>query len=440
MAGMDKISVVGLGFVGLSLAAVNSKKGFYTVGIDSNDEKINGLKKGIPDFYEPQLEDILKKSIKNEKIRFTTDISSIRETDITFLTVGTPSKVSGEIDLSFVKKAVSQINSALKDKKRRHMLVVKSTLAPLTTKNVIRPIVKTLIEKDRLVLVVNPEFLKEGFAIKDLSKPHLILIGEDERSHGMMLERYYRKFYSKMPEVIHTDYSNAELIKYANNAFLATKISFINSIANVCQNIPNSDVNAITYAISKDPRTGPLFLKAGPGFGGSCLPKDLKGLIHYSKKQSDSDRFFEAVKNVNDLQPKKIVQLMKEMGVYKKGRTVSILGLAFKKDTDDIREAISVKIAKLLLRRGIKIKVHDPMAMANFEKIFDGKIEYSKSVASCLKNSDCCLILTEWDTYRRLGENKLRKIMKRPRVIDARRIFEPEKFSGIDFKAIGLGR
>ena len=377
---------------------------------------------------------------KKGKIKFTTDISSIRETDITFLAVGTPPKMSGEIDLSFIKKAVSQINSALKGKKRRHMLVVKSTLAPLTTKEVIQPIVKTLIEENRLVLVVNPEFLKEGLAIKDLLKPHLIVIGENERSQGMMLEKYYRKFYSKMPEVIHTDYSNAELIKYANNAFLATKISFINSIANMCQNIPNSDVNAITYAISKDPRTGPLFLKAGPGFGGSCLPKDLRGLIHYSKRQSDSDRFFEAVKNVNDLQPKKIVQLMKEMEVYKKGKTVSILGLAFKKDTDDIREAISVKIARLLLRQGVKIKVHDPMAMANFEKIFDGKIEYSKSVASCLKNSDCCLVLTEWDMYRRLSENKLRKIMKRPRVIDARRIFEPKKFSSIDFKAVGLGK
>jgi len=435
-----KISVIGLGFVGLTLAVTNSKKKFFTVGVDNDTKKIENLKRGKPDFFEPQLIEYIKKGIKSKKLVFTTDLkTAILDTDITFVTVGTPALSSGKTDLSYIKQVIEDINQILKSKSKFHLIVIKSTLTPQTTERKIFQIFKKLINTDKIGLLVNPEFLREGYAISDILKPHLIVIGENNSKMGDMLIDYYKKFYTKLPEIIRTSFSSAEFIKYANNAFLATKISFINSIANICQNIPNVDVNTIAYAIGKDSRIGPLFLKAGPGFGGSCLPKDLIGLINYSKNQDGNNQLFKAVKKVNDLQPKKIIKLMKKMNVYSKGKTISILGLAFKKDTDDVREAISIKIVNNLLKLGIKIKVNDPMAIPNFKKIFKSKILYTKSITDCLSNSSCCIILTEWDTYTKLNVNIFKKNMKTPKVIDARRILNPKKFLGIDFEAIGFG-
>ena len=288
-------------------------------------------------------------------------------------------------------------------------------------------------------IVVNPEFLREGFAIQDILKPHLIVIGADNKTGDKILEKYYEKFYSRMPEIIHTDLTSAELIKYANNAFLATKISFINSIANICQKLPESDVNEIAYAIGKDTRIGPLFLKAGPGFGGSCLPKDLSGLISFSRKINESEKFFEAVKNVNSEQPKKIIQIMKKMNVLEKNNSIAILGLAFKKDTDDVREAVSIKVVDNLVKRGLKVKVHDPMAMKNFEKIFGDRIIYCKSISSCLEKTNCCVLFTEWEQYKKLNSNNF-KGMKQKNIIDARRVLDINKFTKMNFEAIGLGK
>ncbi len=436
---INKISVVGLGFVGLSLAVTNANKGLFTIGVDINQTKINNLKKGIPDFYEPKLQQMLIDAIKKNKIEFSTNVNSIKDTDLTFLTVGTPSKKSGEINLSYIKKALNEINTILQIKEKNYLKILKSTLAPQTTKKIILPIFQKLIKKGKLKIVVNPEFLREGFAIEDILNPHLIVIGENKEEDGIFLEQHYRKIYAKLPEVIHTDFSTAELIKYANNAFLATKISFINSIANICQKITNSDVNTIAYAIGKDPRIGSLFLKAGPGFGGSCLPKDLSSLINFSKKDNQANNFFKSIKNVNETQPTKIINLLKELDVFKPNKTISILGLSFKKDTDDIRESVSIKIVKKLVKMKIKVKVHDPMAMKNFEKIFSNKIEYCNTIERCLSNSNCCVILTEWDEYRKLTPLKFKKNMREINIVDGRRILDPLKFKNLNFKAIGLG-
>ena len=436
-----RISVIGLGFVGLSLAVTNAKKGFTTIGVDIEDKKISRLKKGNPYFFEPSLTNYLKSSLKSGKIQFTTEVKkAILETDITFLTVGTPLLSSGKIDLSYVKKASKEIKSILISKKKFHLVVIKSTLPPLTTNNVIFPIFKNLINKKKMSLLVNPEFLSEGYAIKDILDPHLIVIGEQDKKSGNILEKYYKDFYKITPEIIRTSFSTAELIKYANNAFLATKISFINSMANLCQKIPNSDVNTISYAIGKDVRIGPLFLQAGPGFGGSCLPKDLTGIINFSKNLKIKNNFFQAVKEVNELQPKKIIELMKKMNVYNKRKVIAILGLAFKKDTDDIREAVSGKLIKKIISSGLNVKVHDPMAMNNFKKKFGDKITYCEKIKNCLENTDCCVILTEWDIYRNLNQKDFIKYMKIPNVIDARRILDPNKFTKINFVAIGRGK
>ena len=432
----QKISVVGLGFVGLTLAAVNAKKGFNTIGIDIDQEKIRKLKRGIPDFFEPKLEKFLLSSMKNKKIIFSENFESILKTDITFVTVGTPSNKKGEIELKYLSNAIDEIIKVLKNKKKSHLIVIKSTVIPTTTTNEILP--KTKNYKNIQVLV-NPEFLRESSAIDDLLKPHLIVIGENDKKIGQKLVDYYNLFYTKVPEIIRTDFSSAELIKYSNNAFLATKISFINSIANICQNIPNVNVRTIAYAIGKDPRIGSLFLNAGPGFGGSCLPKDLSALINFSKNLGNTNSLLTEVKTVNQKQPQKIINLMEKMNTVKKNNIISILGLSFKKNTDDVRYSVSIEIVKQLLKKKVKIKVHDPMAMKNFEKIFEKEILYSKSIKDCLKESNCCLVLTDWDIFKKIKKQDLVKYMKTPALIDTRGIFEKRNFENIKFESLGLG-
>ena len=432
----QKISVIGLGFVGLTLAVVNAKKGFDTIGIDIDKEKIRKLKRGIPYFYEPKLEKFLLSSMKNKKIIFSENFQSILKTDITFVTVGTPSNEKGEIELKYLNNAIIEIIKVLKNKKKTHLIVIKSTVVPTTTTNKILPKIKN---NKNIQVLVNPEFLRESSAINDLLKPHLIVIGENDKKIGQKLVQYYNSFYSKLPEIIRTDFSSAELIKYSNNAFLATKISFINSIANICQNIPNVDVRTIAYAIGKDPRIGSLFLNAGPGFGGSCLPKDLSALINFSKNLGNTNSLLTEVKTVNQKQPQKIIDLMEKKNTVKKNNIISILGLSFKKNTDDIRYSVSIEIVKQLLKKKVKIKVHDPMAMKNFEKIFGKEILYSTSIKDCLKESNCCLVLTDWDIFKKIKKQDLVKYMKTPALIDTRGIFEKRNFENIKFESLGLG-
>ena len=430
------ISIVGLGFVGLSLAVASAKKKIDTYGIEINEKKLRKLRSGKSDFYEPKLENYLKESLNRKKLFLTNDLKDVLKTDITFLTLGTPSKNDGQIDLSQLKKVSSELSRILKRKKSKHTIVVKSTVIPTTTSSVISPLFKKL---KNVVVIVNPEFLREGNALNDLFMPHLIVIGESKRNDSKILENYYKKFYKKLPEVLKIDLTSAEMIKYSNNAFLATKISFINTIANICQNLPSVDVKKIAYAIGKDPRIGPQFLNAGPGFGGSCLPKDLSALIKFSGKFEKTNELLKTVKQVNQLQPFKILQILQKMNLLKSNYKISILGVAFKKNTDDLREAVSIKIVKRLLKKGLKVSVHDPMAIENFKKIFGRKITYHSKVNDCIKNSDCCLILTEWDEYRKLQSSLFKKYMKKTNLIDARRVLEPSKFSKLNFKAIGLG-
>lgn len=438
----NKISVIGLGFVGLSLVTANAKKGFDTIGVDIDSKKIERLKACKVDFFEPDMEAMLKESMKRKKVHFTTDIDyALQNSEITFLAVGTPLKNGGDkVDLSYVENAIKRIAVSLRDKKTFHLLTVKSTLPPMTTENLILPAFKDMIEDKRMDVVVNPEFLREGLAMADILKPHLIVIGSSRRDSSLILEKYYRDFYETLPEIMHTNISTAEMIKYTNNAFLATKISFINSISNMCQNIPGADVNTIAHAIGKDSRVGPLFLQAGPGFGGSCLPKDLTGLISLSHEIGKTSELFKAVKDVNDKQFMKVIEIMREQGAIVKGNTIAVLGAAFKKDTDDIRESVSVRVVEKLLEYKLRIRVHDPMALKNFRRIFDTRITYSESIAECLKDSDCCVILTDWNKYKDLRPQDFLKQMRVGNVIDTRRILNAKEFQEMNFRAIGLGR
>jgi len=431
-----KISVIGLGFVGLALAVINAKKGFETIGIDSDKGKLKNLQNGKTDFYEPNLSKFLKESLKGNKISFTNDFHNVLKTDITFITVGTPSTKDGRIDLTSLNNVISDLYNILKNKATNHLIVIKSTVVPTTTSKIV---LKKLKNLKNVGVVVNPEFLREGNALNDLIKPHLIVIGCDNNKDCKTLEKYYKQFYKIMPELLKTDNTTAEMIKYSNNAFLATKISFINSIANICQKLPLVDVNTIAYAIGKDSRIGSQFLQAGPGFGGSCLPKDLSALIKFTEKFHDLNGFFKAVENVNQLQLNQVIQMLKTMKLLDSKKVISVLGLAFKKNTDDLREAISIKLVKSLLKKGIQLRVHDPMAMDNFKKFFNNKISYCKKIDDCLKGANCCVILTEWDEYKKLNTNVFRKNMKELNIIDTRRILDPTKFTEFNFKAIGLG-
>ena len=251
-------------------------------------------------------------------------------------------------------------------------------------------------------------------------------------------KKFFSKIHPNVP-IIETNHQTAEMIKYANNSFLATKISFINQLANVCQNIPGANIDDIAQTIGLDPRIGKLFLNAGPGFGGSCLPKDLAALIKFSENMGKNNSLLKEVKEVNQKQPLKIIKLMEKINVIKKNNTISIFGLSFKKDTDDIRYSVSIEIVRELLKKKLKIKVHDPLAMENFKKIFKNKITYSASINDCLNESNCSIILTDWDDYKKITRDNLIKYMKIPAIIDTRGMLKKSDFNNIKFQSLGLG-
>ena len=430
-----KISVIGLGFVGLSLSVVNANYGFQTIGIDIDKKKLEKVKNGDPDFFEPQLDKFLKDALKKKTLSFSGNLSEVLQSDITFITVGTPSTSKGKIDLKNLKNVVKELSQILKKRNKKHLIVIKSTVIPTTTHDTILPYFHS---NSNVKIVMNPEFLREGNAINDLIKPHLIVVGCKDKKGCSELNDYYKKFYAKLPEILETDLTTAEMIKYTNNVFLATKISFINTIANICQNLPNVDVNKIAYGIGRDSRIGSEFLHAGPGFGGSCLPKDLSALIDFSNKFGNANNLLKAVEDVNKIQPKRVIKMMDDLGIRNRQK-IAILGLAFKRDTDDIREAISNKVVNILLKKGMKINVHDPMALENFKRKFGNKINYCNSVPECLKDTHCCIILTDWNEYKKLKEFTFLKHMKKYNLIDAKRILNPQKFLNMNYRGVGLG-
>jgi UDPglucose 6-dehydrogenase len=289
---------------------------------------------------------------------------------------------------------------------------------------------------------MNPEFLRQGSALEDTLNPDRIVIGEHDQASGDFLEKLYRDFYGeKRPPTVRTNLSTAELIKYANNAFLATKVSFINTVANICEKIPGTDVKVVAEAIGLDKRIGPLFLNAGLGYGGSCFPKDVKALIAYSKDLGYQHQLLEAVEDINQTQPLKAVQFCKRLLGDLKGKRVAVLGLAFKPNTDDMREARSIPIINQLIREGAKVTAYDPVATPIAKTLFENNIQYANSAIDCLKGSDCCILTTEWDEFKKLTPEDFIQHMNQPILIDGRRIYNPDKYSPkLRFAAIGLGK
>ena len=434
-----KIGVVGLGFVGLSLTSVLSSKGYDTVGIDINKDKCKKISKGISPFFEPELEKILKNGLK-KKLKISNDFSLINNCNFLFVTVGTPQNTNGSIDLSIIKKAISTIGESLKKNKKKPIIFVKSTVTPGTMKKIILPILEKKSNKKAgkdFGLISNPEFLQESSAIKDTKFPHVVVLGGYQTKFMKKAKMFFMKLHPNIPIII-TNHETAEMIKYANNSFLATKISFINQLSNICQKIPGANIDDIAKTIGLDPRIGKLFLNAGPGYGGSCLPKDMKALINFANISGINPILLNAVEEVNTKQLKQIIALTKQKLGNLSSKKITILGTAFKPDTDDIRDSIAIELIKKLLKMKSKIIIHDPKAMKNTKRIFEDKISYAKTIEDALSKSHCIIIMTQWKQYEKLNNNEF-KYMTRKFVIDCRRMLVGKQLD-IDYYAIGLGK
>ncbi|HEV2119173.1 MAG TPA: UDP-glucose/GDP-mannose dehydrogenase family protein [Candidatus Bathyarchaeia archaeon] len=443
MKSTSAISIVGMGYVGLCTAATFASRGIKTIGIDIDEARIEQIQRGKAPLHEPQLEGMLKRAVKQKLLGATNHISGAGETDTTFLTVGTPSQENGSIDLSYIKNATEDLGNVLREKPGYHLVVVKSTVIPGTTNGTVKRFLEQSSGKKigpELGLCANPEFLKEGTAINDALHPDKIVIGSNEKKSASELTRLYRRFYgSELPPIISTSPEAAELVKYASNAFLATKVSFINTIANIAQQIPGVDVSTIAEAIGHDPRIGKLFLKAGPGYGGSCFHKDLQALINYSKNNGYNPHLFQATEDTNEHQANRVVSMAETLLGSLSNKRVAVLGLAFKKDTDDIREAASLRTIESLMKKGASIVAYDPMAIANTKKQLADQIEYAENPRAALKEADCAIIMTEWDELRKLEAKDFKAQMKTPNLVDARRIYDPGAFSDLNYVAIGVG-
>jgi len=434
-----KIGIIGLGFVGLSLTSVLSSKDFDVVGIDIDEEKCKKISNGIIPFFEPNLEKMLKNGLK-KKLKITNDFSIIQNCDIIFVAVGTPQNKNGSIDLSIIKKVVSTIGENILKNKKKPIIIIKSTVIPGTMEKIILPILEKKSNKKEgkdFGLISNPEFLQESSAIRDTKFPHVVVLGGNQTQFMKKAKKIFKKLHPNTPIII-TNHQTAEIIKYANNSFLATKISFINQLSNICQKIPEANIDDIGKTIGLDPRIGKLFLNAGPGYGGSCLPKDMKALINFAKTSGINPTLLNAVEEVNTKQLEQIILMIKQKLGNLASKKITILGTSFKPDTDDIRDSISIELIEKLLKRKALITIHDPKAIENTKGIFGSKIKYSKSVKYALSKSQCVIIMTQWKQYEKLNNNDFNDMAKKI-VIDCRRMLIKKQLD-VDYVAIGLGK
>ena len=434
-----KIGIIGLGFVGLSFASVLASKGYSVIGVDVDKEKLKKIKNGVVPFYEPKLQSMLKKSLKN-CLKVSINISDLEKCSLIFVTVGTPQKKNGEIDLTMIKNVTNKIGKLLSKTRYKPVIIIKSTIIPRTTQRVILPILQRLsgkkIGKD-FGLVTNPEFLRETMAVHDTLYPHVIVLGGDNNSFMKKVRKFYYNLHHNVPIVL-TNYGTAEIIKYANNSFLATKISFINQIANICEEIPDVNVDDVSRTIGLDPRIGNLFLDAGPGYGGSCLPKDVKAIIDFSTKLGVNPTLLAAVEKTNKQQINSIIELIKQNIGKIHGEKIAVLGIAFKPETDDIRDSVSIELVNMLVKLGGKISIHDPKAIENARKIFRDKVKYLNSVSAAVKDCNCAVIMTAWNEYKKINNESI-KHMTTKFIIDSRRIISNKNLNAKYF-AIGFGQ
>jgi UDPglucose 6-dehydrogenase len=428
------ICVVGAGYVGLVTGAVFADLGNDVVCVDSAADKIDALQAGVLPIYEPGLEEMVARNMSDGRLAFTTDLAAaVRRSVIVFIAVGTPPKADGQTDLGAVEAVAREIGRAMK----RYTVVVNKSTVPVGTGEFVREVIErhqpTPLPFD---VVSNPEFLREGSAIEDTLRPDRIVIGAPSQQVAMALLELYAPL--ERPMII-TDVPSAEMIKYASNAFLATKISFINAVANICE-LAGADVAQVMKGMGLDTRIGPAFLQAGLGYGGSCFPKDTDSLVHTAATLGYKFELLRAVVDVNAERAEHFVSMMETALAPLSGRRIAILGLAFKPNTDDMREARSIEVVTRLVELGATVCAYDPVAMTNAQKVLPTVIEYADSPYAAATGADGVALVTEWNEFKFLNLERLRTVMRRPVVFDGRNLWEPERMRRLGFAYYSVGR
>lgn len=436
-----KISIFGSGYVGLVSGACFAELGNDVLCCDIDKKKIDGLKKGVIPIYEPGLEEMVKRNIKESRLFFSANSNeAVNFGEIIFIAVGTPSKNYGDADLKYVYAVAETIGDKLN---RNDIIVVGKSTVPIGTADEVRNIIGNKIKKRgetfRFAVVSNPEFLKEGSAIDDFMKPDRVVIGTNEDWAKKKMEELNSPLIKSGHLIFAMDARSAEMSKYAANVLLATKISFINQIANLCEAV-GADVEEVRKAISADKRIGHHFIYPGIGYGGSCFPKDVRALSALVKKIGYPTNLVEAVEMINETQKEILAKkLLKELRNVE-GLKIAVWGLSFKPHTDDMRSAPSIAIIEKLLAKGAKISAYDPVAIEEAKKIFNNRIEYSENMYDCLKGAEALLLITEWPQFKEPDFVKMKELLNRALVVDGRNIYSPEKMRKIGFTYVSVGR
>jgi len=432
-----KICVIGAGYVGLATGVMFGKLGHNVSVADIDQGRVKTVNSGRLPFYEPPLEKELSRLVKKGILKATMEtVKAVSESKFVFICVQTPSLPSGRIDVRPVKAASRDIAKALKRSDEYKVVVMKSTVVPSTTDSIVRPILEKVSGKvvcKDFGLCVNPEFLQEGSALRDSMEPSRVVVGSEDKRAGDLLMALFAPI--EAPK-IRTDLRSAEMIKYASNVFLATKISYSNEIANMCVRF-GIDSEGVLKAAGMDPRIGPLFLKPGLGYGGSCLPKDVRALKDKARAEGYSSKLLSTLLAINDLQPIEGVRMLEEEIGSLEAKRVAVLGLAFKGGVDDIRETRAVPLVTQLLAKSAHVVAFDPMAMGSFIRIMP-TIEFAESAAECLKGADGCIVQADWPEFRKLGKKEFSR-MKRAVVVDGRRCLDPERVERAGAKYLGIG-
>ncbi len=433
---MKKIAMLGVGYVGLVSGTGLADFGNEVICYDIDPLKIEKLNEGKIPIYEPGLVDLVKKNVDKGRLKFTSDLPmAVQSSEVIFLAVPTPSGEDGAVDLSYVFTAVDQIARYINDFK---VIVTKSTVEVGTNDRIRERMLANKVTPKMFEVVSNPEFLREGSAVGDFMRPDRVVIGTSSGKALEIMKEIYRALYLIETPIVATDIHTAEMIKYASNAFLATKISFINEIANLCE-LVDADVQMVAKAMGLDGRIGKKFLHAGPGYGGSCFPKDTSALTKIAEKAGMRATIVEAVMEVNKRQKMRVMEKLLKFVPDLKNKTIGILGLAFKPNTDDVRDAPALIVIDEILKRGGQIKAYDPEAMNEMRKHFP-QITYVASTEDAVKGVDALIIMTEWNEFRNLDLNYLKSVMKNPIMIDTRNIYDPQKIKAAGFVYDCIGR
>jgi UDPglucose 6-dehydrogenase len=436
-----KITVIGTGYVGLVTGTCFAEVGVDVTCVDIDQKKIDNLKNGILPIYEPGLEEMVSRNVQKKRLHFSTSLEeSIKDSEVAFIAVGTPPDEDGSADLKYVLAVASGIGKHM----QKPLVVVTKSTVPVTTAEKVRKACQGELDKRgskmEFYVASNPEFLKEGAAIEDFMKPDRIVVGTDRHEAEEIMRKLYKPFLLNGHPIIFMDIPSAEMTKYAANAMLATKISFMNDVANLCE-IMGADVNMVRKGIGSDGRIGPKFIYPGVGYGGSCFPKDVKALIKTAKEQSYDMRILNAVEEVNEAQKEVLFNKVKtHFNNNLKGKTFALWGLSFKPKTDDMREAPSLVIIEKLLKAGASVVAYDPVAMHEAQRMIGDTIAYSNDMYDTLNNSDALLIVTEWPEFRSPDFDELSKRLNNKVIFDGRNIFEPKdmKEIGFDYYCIGV--